>query len=97
MMIQHHIEQLPMFIRKLGHYAIFLGIPWLRLHDVAVQFASNTVTFESQYCTTHYHGAPITVQGVTEEPPEPVYAPGGMLEPQIRLQQHIPGNMVMLN
>jgi hypothetical protein len=45
MKIQEHKEQLSMFITKLGHYPIVLGIPWLRLHDVAVRFASNTVTF----------------------------------------------------
>jgi hypothetical protein len=45
MKIQEHKEQLPIVITKLGHYPIVLGIPWLRLHDVAVRFASNTVTF----------------------------------------------------
>jgi len=48
MKIQHHKEQLPMSVTKLGHYPIVLGIPWLQLHDVAVCFASNTVTFGSQ-------------------------------------------------
>jgi hypothetical protein len=38
MKIQDHREQLPMFIMKLGHYPIDFGIPWLRLHDVAVRF-----------------------------------------------------------
>ena len=70
MNIQKHEEQLPMFNTRLGHYPIVLGIPWLKLHDVAVRFASNTVTFGSQYCTTHCHNTPVTVQGVTEEPPE---------------------------
>jgi hypothetical protein len=45
MKIQHHEEKLPMFVTKLGHYPIVLGVPWLRLHDVAVRFSSNTVTF----------------------------------------------------
>jgi len=97
MMIQDHKEQLPMFVTKLGHYPIVLGIPWLRLHDVAVRFASNTVTFGSHYCTTHCHDAPVMVQGVTEEPPEPVYTPGGVLEPQIPPQRPFRGNIVMLN
>ena len=59
-MIQDHQEQLPMFVTKLEHYPIVLGIPWLQLHDVAVQFASIMVTFGSQYCTTHCHDAPVT-------------------------------------
>jgi hypothetical protein len=70
--IQHQGEQLPMFVTKLGHYPIVLGIPWLKLHHVAVRFASNTVTFGSQYCITLCHDAPVTVQGATEEPQEPV-------------------------
>jgi len=97
MMMKDQDKQLPMFVTKLGHYPIVPGIPGLRLHDVAVQFASNIVSLGSQYCTTHCHDAPVTVQGVTEEPPEPVYAPGGIFEPQIRPQWHFWGNIVMLN
>jgi hypothetical protein len=36
MEVQGHGEQLLMFLTKLGHYPIVCGIPWLRLHDVAV-------------------------------------------------------------
>jgi len=62
MRIQGHGEQLPMFITKLGHYPIVHGIPWLRLHDVAVRFPLNTVTFGSQYCTTYCQDTPVTIQ-----------------------------------
>jgi len=48
MNIQEYMEHLPMFITKLGHYPVVLRIPWLWLHDVAVCFTSNTVTFGSQ-------------------------------------------------
>jgi len=96
-MIQDHKEQLPMFVTKLGQYPSVLGIPWLRLHDVAVRFASNTVSFGSKYCTTHCHDAPVTVQGVTEESPSSVYTPGGIFEPQICPQRPFRGNIVMLN
>jgi hypothetical protein len=47
--IQDHKEQIPIFVTKSGHYPIVSGIPWQRLHDVAVRFASNTVTCGSQY------------------------------------------------
>jgi len=97
MKIQDHREQLPMVVPKLGHYPIVLGIPWLRLHDVAVHFASNTVTFGSQYCTTHCHGAPVTVQGVTEEHPEPIYQAKAIYELQIRPPRPLQGDIVMLN
>jgi hypothetical protein len=86
-----------MFITKLGQYPIVLGIPWIRLHDVAVHFASNTVPFGSQYCITHCHDTSVTVQGVTEEPLEPVYQAKEILEPQIQLPRLFQGNIVMLN
>jgi len=86
-----------MFIMKLGSYPIVLGFPSIRLHDVAERFASNTVTFGSQYCTTHCHDAPVTVQGVSVEPSEPVYAPGGIVERRICPQRLFRGNIVMLN
>lgn len=59
-----------MFLMNLGHYPNVFGMPCLRLHDVAAWFAPNPITFGSQYCTAHSHHAPVTVQEVTEEPPE---------------------------
>ena len=98
MMIQDNEEQLLMVVTKLGHYPIVLGIPWLWLHNVAVQFASNMVNFESRYCTTQCQNAPVTVQGVTEKSPEPVYTPrGGIFEPRMLSQRPFWGNIVMLN
>jgi len=97
MKIQEQKEQLHMFITKLGHYPIVLGIYWLRLHDVAVRFASNTVTFGSQYCITHCHDTSVTVQGVTEEPPEPVYQVKDIFEQKIRPLRPFRGDIVMLN
>ena len=85
-----------MFVMKLGHYPVVLGIPWLRLYDVAVQFSSNMVTFRSHYCTTHCHDAPVMVQGVTEEPPEPVFPQEeGIFVPQIHPQRPFQGSIVM--
>jgi len=40
---------------------------------------------------------PLLTLGVTEEPPEPVYASDGIFEPQIRPQQPFRGNIIMLN
>jgi hypothetical protein len=95
--IQDHKESIPMFVTKLGHYPIVLGIPWLRLHDVAVRFASNTVPFGSQYFVDHCQNAPITVQGVTEEPPEPVYEERKFWTAVIRKPRPFQGDIVMLN
>jgi hypothetical protein len=51
--INEHQEKLRMFVTKLGHYPIVLGIPWMDLHDINIRFCSRTVTFGSQYCSTH--------------------------------------------
>jgi len=95
--IQDHKEQLPMCVTKLGHYRIVLGIPLLRLHDVAVRFALNTVTFGSQYCITHCQDTPVTIQGVSEEPPEPVYEEKTLWTADIQKPKPFRGNIVMLN
>jgi predicted aspartyl protease len=70
--IHEHHKKLPMFVTKLGHYPIVLGIPWLKQHDIAIRFASNLVTFGSQYCLAHSNDRAVTVQGTSEEPPEPL-------------------------
>jgi len=70
MEINGHSESLPMFVTKLGHYPIVLGIPWLRLHDIAISFASNTVDFSSPYCVQHCLDYPTKIQGISIDPPE---------------------------
>jgi hypothetical protein len=64
---------------------------------VAVRFASNTITFGSQYCITHCHDAHVTIQGVMEEPPEPVYQVKEVFEPKIRPLKPFHGDIVKLN
>jgi hypothetical protein len=49
-----------------------LGIPWLKQHNVAICFASNFVTFGSQYYLAHCNDRVVMVRGTSEEPPEPL-------------------------
>ena len=51
--IRSHQEQLQVFITKLGHYPIVLGLPWLQLHKVTVNFRGRRIGFESSYCQQH--------------------------------------------
>jgi hypothetical protein len=95
--IKDRKEQIPMFTTKLEHYPIVMGIPWLMIHDVADQFASNTVTIGSLHCTTHCQDNPIKVQGVSEEPPEPVYEGKNLWTADILKVKPFLGNIVMLN
>jgi hypothetical protein len=59
-----------MFVTKLGYYPIILGIPWLKQHDVAIRFASNLMTFGSQYCLAYCNDRAVMVWGTSEQPPE---------------------------
>jgi hypothetical protein len=93
---QDHKERIPMFVTKLEHYPIVLGIPWLRLHDVAVRFVSNIVTFSTHYCIDHCQKSPIMVQGVTEEPPQPIYEEKKLLTANIRKSRPFQGNIATL-
>jgi hypothetical protein len=61
-----------MFVTKLGHYPIVQGIPWLKQHDVAIRFASNLVTFSSQYCLAHCNDRAVTIRGTSKDPPGPL-------------------------
>jgi hypothetical protein len=68
--IHEYWERLSMFVTKLGYYPIILGIPWLKQHDVVIHFASNLVTFRSQYCLAHCNDRVVMVWGTSKQPPE---------------------------
>lgn len=70
MSINGHKEQVAMFITKLGHYPIVLGIPWLRRHDVSISFARNTVTFDSDFCLRQCCENAVTIKGISIPIPE---------------------------
>src|SRR5205807_10579907 len=67
--IKDHLELNPAFNTKLSGYPLTLGIPWLKHHDVAINFASNTVTFESEYCLMNCTPDVTGTEGVGEEIP----------------------------
>lgn len=66
-------EQLLMLLTQFNYNPIILRIPWLQLPDLAVQCASSSITLQSTYCITHCYDAPIIVEVVIENHPEPVY------------------------
>lgn len=66
--IDDHHEPLKAFVTKLGHYPLVLGIPWLRLHDVAIRFASNSISFQSKQCLAKCTAQPVHVTGI--RPPD---------------------------
>lgn len=48
-----HYETLPAFVTKLGHYRLVLGIPWMKRHDITINFATSTLSFASSHCKQH--------------------------------------------
>ena len=60
-----------MFVTKLGHYPIVLGIPWMELHDVAIRFSSRSLTFGSQYYIANCNPVPTIAHAIRSEPQEP--------------------------
>jgi len=74
MNINSHKEQIPMFITKLGHYPLVLGLTWLRCHDTNIQFASNTLTFDSDFCLTHCYTNATSIKGISIPIPEQIPA-----------------------
>ena len=67
MSIAGHKEKIPLFVTKLGHYSIVLGLPWLRRHHVNIHFSRNTVMFDSDYCLQHYceNGNATSITGIS--------------------------------
>jgi len=59
-----------MFVTKLVHYPIVLGIPWMELHNVAIRFSSRTLTFGSEYYTAHCNTVPTVAHAITSKPTE---------------------------
>ena len=51
--IGDHHELLTAYVTRLGHYPLVLGIPWLRKHDVTINFADNDIKFSSPNCLPH--------------------------------------------
>lgn len=50
-----------------------LGIPWMQLHDVAIRFASNVLTFGSPYCLSNCNvkpAVPVAAEGISIPLPE---------------------------
>jgi len=67
--INNHHEMIPAFVTMLGGYHLTLGIPWLKHYDVKIDFASNSLTFESESCLKNCVNEVIMAYGIEEELP----------------------------
>ena len=54
----HTESRLHFYICPLGTHPVILGMPWLKLHDPAIRFSSNSLRFDSDFCH-QYCNAPL--------------------------------------
>ena len=69
--IGNHEEEITPFVTTLGHHTLVLGVPWMRKHDIKIDFAHNTVEFNSEFCAQHCLTSPTKVTSMlqTQETP----------------------------
>lgn len=70
LVIDKHVEEIPLFVTHLGHYPIVLGIPWLRRHDVSIRWSTNSITFDSDYCLHHCTDIAASTKGISIDIPD---------------------------
>jgi hypothetical protein len=64
--IGDHHETLVAYMASLGRFPLLLGIPWLKKHDVSVNFAKMDIQFTSPNCLPHRTTiTPRTIKGIT--------------------------------
>jgi hypothetical protein len=64
--IGNHHEKLTAYVASIGHYPLVLGIPWLKKHDVNINFPKMDIQFPSPNCLTHRSKVtPIPIKGIT--------------------------------
>jgi hypothetical protein len=55
-----------MYVASIGHYPLVLGIPWLKKHDININFPKIDIQFPSPNCLTHQSKVtPIPIKGIT--------------------------------
>jgi hypothetical protein len=53
-MVGDHHETLTAYLTSLRHYPLILGIPWLKRHEVTINFTKNDIQFSFPRCIPHY-------------------------------------------
>ena len=48
--IDQHVEELTFQVTKLAGWNLIVGKPWLRHHNLSINWVANTITFSSGYC-----------------------------------------------
>ena len=51
--IGNHEEEITAFVTTFGHYTLVLEIPWMRNHNIDIDFAGNTIELKLKFCYEH--------------------------------------------
>lgn len=75
MAISGHVEKLSMFVTKLGHYPVILGIKWLQHHNPSIEWDANLLIFSSAFCkaTCLTQGKAVIAKGMIDVPDKPCH------------------------
>jgi hypothetical protein len=66
--IGNYYQQLITYIVFIGHYPLILGIPWLKTHNININFAKMDIRFLSLNCLPHHTTITLApIEGITIE------------------------------
>jgi hypothetical protein len=66
--IGDHHQCLIAYIVSIGHYPLVLGIPWLKKHNININFAEMDMQFPSPNCLPHCKRiTPTPIKAITME------------------------------
>jgi hypothetical protein len=64
--IGNHHEKLVAYVASISYYPLVLGIPWLKKHDVSINFPKMDIQFPSPNCLAHRSKiTPTPIKGIT--------------------------------
>lgn len=80
MRIHDHFERkIRLYVTRLAHYPIVLGLPWLKEHDPVTGWSANSMLFNSEYCRKNCNTPfkPTKIKALNDVPPKarPEYLP----------------------
>jgi hypothetical protein len=66
--ISNHYENLIAYVASIGHYPLILGIPWLKKHDMSINFPKMDIQFPLPNCLAHRSKiTPTPIKGITTQ------------------------------
>jgi hypothetical protein len=68
-------EKLIAYMASISHYALIVGIPWLKKHDMNINFPKMDIQYPSRNCLSHQSKVtPTPIKGITMARNNKIYA-----------------------